>query len=92
MDQEEERYIKVKEIFVHFLNKRNDLVIPLEDIEETFQSLWIFIKKKNPHIFAKYTTSMKIRAAENFFKSNINDNEQNKEYLEKLLISYKAQK
>lgn len=90
MDQEEESFITVKKIFVQFLKNRNDLEIPPEEIEETFQSLWIFIKKKNPQFLAPYTNSLNIHTAENFFNSHINENEQNKEYLEKLLISFKT--
>lgn len=84
----DERYILVKEIFLRYLYDRNDLKILLEDIEETFLSLWIFLNKKNPQIFAFYTTPMDIQTAEDFYNCHIKENAENKKYLKKLLISF----
>lgn len=84
----DERYIFVKEIFLQYLYDRSDIKIPLEDIEETFLSLWIFLNKKNPEIFAFYTTPMDIKTAKEFFNFHINEKAENKNYLEKLLVSF----
>lgn len=95
MYQEEEKFIKngkfvlVKAIFLRNLNYRNDITISLGDAEETFLSLWIFINKKNPQVSTGFQEPIDFSFAETFYRDHIDGSEESREYLAKLLISYK---
>lgn len=94
VDQEEQqimkdrKYLLVKEIFFGDLAQRNDLKIPREEAEETFLALWIFLMKKNKNAFA-ITSNIKNReTATDFYFLNVKENQETKNYLTKLLISF----
>lgn len=94
MNQEEEKlradkkYALVKEVFFRSLCEMEDLRISLDDAEETFLSLWIFINKKNSFIVNNSGEPADLTTAETFYKFYIEDNNQTREYLGKLLISF----
>lgn len=94
MDQEEQqirkdrKYFLVKEIFFEDLAQRNDLKIPKEEAEDTFLALWIFLIKKNKNAFAITSTVKNRETAVAFYFLNVKDNQETKNYLTKLLISF----
>lgn len=97
MNQEEKQYLKdkryitVKDIFFRNLNERNDIRISSGDAEETFLALWIFLNKKKPHVFSGLQEPVNISTAETFYQDHINESPDCREYLRKLLISYKSE-
>lgn len=94
MDQEEQqvmrdrKYLLVKEIFFEDLAQRNNLKIPAEEAEDTFLALWIFLMKKNKNVFAISSNIENRETAVAFYFLNVKENQETKNYLTKLLISF----
>lgn len=97
MNQEERNYLKdkryqiVRDIFFRYLNERNDIKISSKDAEETFLALWIFLNKKKPQLFEHFKEPVDFITADTFYRQNIDKSKESREYINKLLISYRKQ-